>query len=124
MKDFNLTLPPGKVVAIVGSSGNGKSTIASLLMRYRKSLKIYLSDPIIFFFVTVFFFFRFYDVNSGSIRIGGEDLKNIDQTWLRQRVIGLINQEPVLFAMSILENIRYGKPEATDIEVKYDLLNL
>lgn len=123
MKDFNLTLPPGKVVAIVGSSGNGKSTIASLLMRYRKFLKIYLSDPIIFFFVTIFFF-RFYDVDSGSIRIGGEDLKNIDQTWLRKRVIGLINQEPVLFAMSILENIRYGKPEATDIEVKNDLLNL
>lgn len=60
---------------------------------------------------------RFYDVNSGSITIGGEDIKNLDQTWLRKRVIGLINQEPILFAMSILENIRYGKPEATDNEV-------
>ncbi|KAF0761221.1 ATP-binding cassette sub-family B member 8, mitochondrial [Aphis craccivora] len=92
LKDFNLTLPPGKVVAVVGSSGNGKSTIAALLM-------------------------RFYDVNSGSIIIDGVDIKKLDQTWLRKRVIGLINQEPVLFAMSILENIRYGKPEATDIEV-------
>lgn len=80
------------MVAVVGSSGNGKSTIAALLM-------------------------RFYDVNSGSIIIDGVDIKKLDQTWLRKRVIGLINQEPVLFAMSILENIRYGKPEATDIEV-------
>jgi len=46
------------------------------------------------------------------------DIKKLDQTWLRKRVIGLINQEPILFAMSILENIRYGKPEATDTEVK------
>jgi len=57
-------------------------------------------------------------VNSGSIVVGGKDIKDLDQTWLRKRVIGLINQEPILFAMSILENIRYGKPEATDKEVK------
>jgi len=56
-------------------------------------------------------------VNSGSILIDGVDIKCLDQTWLRKQVIGLINQEPVLFAMSILENIRYGKPEATDNEV-------
>lgn len=61
--------------------------------------------------------YRFYDVNSGSITIDGEDIKNFDQTWLRKRIIGLINQEPILFAMSILENIRYGMPEATDDEV-------
>lgn len=63
---------------------------------------------------------RFYDVNSGSIIIGGEDIKNLDQTWLRKQVIGLINQEPILFAVSILENIRYGKPEASDAEVNVD----
>lgn len=63
---------------------------------------------------------RLYDVNSGSIIIGGEDIKNLDQTWLRKQVIGLINQEPILFAVSILENIRYGKPEATDAEVNVD----
>lgn len=62
--------------------------------------------------------YRFYNVNSGSITISGEDIKNLDQSWLRKQIIGLINQEPILFAMSILENIRYGKPEATDIEVK------
>lgn len=61
-------------------------------------------------------------MNSGSILIHGENIKNLDQTWLRKQVIGLINQEPILFAMSILENIRYGKPEASDSEVdKYSV---
>lgn len=92
-------------------------------MRYRTFfLKILFYRSLSFFLYDfnnfIFFYLRFYDVDSGSIRIGGEDLKNIDQTWLRKRIIGLINQEPVLFAMSILENIRYGKPEATDIEVR------
>lgn len=63
------------------------------------------------------FFHRFYDVNSGSVIVDGVDIKKLNQTWLRKRVIGLINQEPILFAMSILENIRYGNPEATDVEV-------
>ncbi|XP_050542384.1 mitochondrial potassium channel ATP-binding subunit [Daktulosphaira vitifoliae] len=92
LNNFNLKVAPGKTVAVVGSSGNGKSTIAALLM-------------------------RFYDVNSGSIKVSGEDIKNIDQTWFRKRAIGLINQEPILFAISILENIRYGKPDAKDEEV-------
>lgn len=63
-------------------------------------------------------------MNSGCIKVGGEDIKNLDQTWLRKRVIGLINQEPVLFAMSILENIRYGKPEASDNDVRKLLLSM
>ena len=62
-------------------------------------------------------FFRFYDVSSGSITIDGEDLRTLDPSWLRGRVIGFINQEPVLFATSIMENIRYGFPDATDAEV-------
>lgn len=68
--------------------------------------------------------YRFYDVDSGSIIIDGKDIKNLNQTWLRKRLIGLINQEPILFAMSILENIRYGKPEATDSEVRQYLNKL
>lgn len=60
---------------------------------------------------------RFYDVNNGSITIDGEDLRSLDPSWLRGRVIGFINQEPVLFATSIMENIRYGFPDATDAEV-------
>lgn len=65
----------------------------------------------------VILIFRFYDVSSGSITIDGEDLRTLDPSWLRGRVIGFINQEPVLFATSIMENIRYGFPDATDAEV-------
>jgi len=93
LNDFNLKLPAGKVVALVGSSGGGKSTIAALLE-------------------------RFYDVQGGSITIDGYDIRSLDPTWLRGRAIGFINQEPILFATSIMENIRYGKPSATDEEVR------
>ncbi|XP_054278563.1 mitochondrial potassium channel ATP-binding subunit-like [Macrosteles quadrilineatus] len=92
LKNFNLKLPAGKTVAIVGTSGNGKSTIAALLE-------------------------RFYDVDEGHIRLAGVDLRELDPSWLRGQTIGLINQEPVLFATSILENIRYGRPSASDSEV-------
>lgn len=92
LKNFNLTLPPGKMVALCGSSGGGKSTVAALLE-------------------------RFYDVSKGSITIDGIDIKELDPSWLRRNVIGYIDQEPVLFATSIMENIRYGRPNATDSEV-------
>ncbi|XP_046661301.1 mitochondrial potassium channel ATP-binding subunit isoform X2 [Homalodisca vitripennis] len=98
LKDFNLKLPAGKTVAIVGTSGNGKSTIAALLE-------------------------RFYDVDGGTIRVGGVDVRELDPSWLRGQTIGIINQEPVLFATSILENIRYGRPQATDQEV-YEVARL
>lgn len=58
-----------------------------------------------------------YEADSGKVTLGGHDLAKLDPTWLRTRVIGLINQEPVLFATSIKENIRYSKPSATDEEV-------
>lgn len=60
---------------------------------------------------------RFYDVKEGIITIDGEDIRGLNPTWLRGRIIGFINQEPVLFATSIMENIRYGRPDATDEEV-------
>lgn len=62
-------------------------------------------------------FTRFYDVKCGSITVDDVDLRTLDPSWLRGRVIGFINQEPVLFATSIMENIRYGYPDATDTEV-------
>lgn len=58
-----------------------------------------------------------YEADSGKVMLGGHDLSTLDPTWLRSRVIGFINQEPVLFATSIKENIRYSKPSATDEEV-------
>ncbi|XP_036374968.1 mitochondrial potassium channel ATP-binding subunit [Megalops cyprinoides] len=92
LQDFNLTLPPCKTVAIVGESGGGKSTVASLLE-------------------------RFYDPTDGVVMLDGLDIRTLDPSWLRGKVIGFINQEPVLFGTSVMENIRFGKPEATDAEV-------
>uniref|UniRef100_A0A673XXD6 Mitochondrial potassium channel ATP-binding subunit n=1 Tax=Salmo trutta TaxID=8032 RepID=A0A673XXD6_SALTR len=92
LKNFNLIIPPCKTVAIVGESGGGKSTVASLLE-------------------------RFYDPSSGVIMLDGLDIRTLDPSWLRGQVIGFINQEPVLFGSSVMENIRFGKPEATDAEV-------
>ncbi|XP_035027156.1 mitochondrial potassium channel ATP-binding subunit [Hippoglossus stenolepis] len=92
LKKFSLTLPPSKTVAIVGESGGGKSTVASLLE-------------------------RFYDPTSGVVKVDGLDIRTLDLSWLRGQVIGFINQEPVLFGSSVMENIRFGKPEATDTEV-------
>lgn len=79
-------------MALVGSSGSGKSTVAWLLE-------------------------RFYDPREGKILIGGHDLRELNASWLRGRVLGLISQEPILFATSVRENIRYGRPDATDSEV-------
>nr|XP_055038737.1 mitochondrial potassium channel ATP-binding subunit isoform X1 [Misgurnus anguillicaudatus] len=92
LKNFSLTLPPCRTVAIVGESGGGKSTVAALLE-------------------------RFYDPSSGVVMLDGLDIKTLDPSWLRGHVIGFISQEPVLFGTSVMENIRFGKPNATDTEV-------
>ncbi|KAK2193690.1 hypothetical protein NP493_8g05061 [Ridgeia piscesae] len=93
LKNFSLQIPGGTMVALVGLSGNGKSTVAALLD-------------------------RLYDVDSGHILLDGHDIKTLDPSWLRGKAIGFISQEPVLFATSVRENIRYGRPEATDHEVE------
>ncbi|KAM9387547.1 mitochondrial potassium channel ATP-binding subunit [Phaethornis superciliosus] len=93
LQDFSLTLPPGKTVAIVGPSGEGKSTVAALLE-------------------------RFYEPTRGTITLDGRDIAGLDPSWLRGRVLGFISQEPVLFGTSILENIRFGCPGASDAEVE------
>ncbi|KAI9253020.1 ABC transporter type 1, transmembrane domain-containing protein [Sporodiniella umbellata] len=92
LNDFSLNVTPGSTVALCGASGSGKSTIASLLE-------------------------RFYEPAAGHVYLDGQALDTIDPSWLREH-IGFINQEPVLFATSILENIRYGNPHATLEEVK------
>ncbi|HEY6093791.1 MAG TPA: ABC transporter ATP-binding protein/permease [Gallionellaceae bacterium] len=91
LHDISFTIPAGKTLAAVGASGAGKSTLARLL-------------------------FRFYDVNSGSIRIDGQDLRHITQDSLRA-AIGVVPQDTVLFNESIYYNIAYGRPEATRGEV-------
>ncbi|TKW41019.1 hypothetical protein SEVIR_1G286100v4 [Setaria viridis] len=90
---FSLDFPAGKIVALVGGSGSGKSTVVSLIE-------------------------RFYEPLSGSILLDGHDIKELDVKWLR-RQIGLVNQEPALFATSIRENILYGKEDATMEEINH-----
>ena len=88
---YNLSIAPGKTVALVGESGGGKSTVISLLE-------------------------RFYDPVQGQVLLDGVDVRTLNVQWLREQ-IGLVSQEPTLFASSIMENIRHGKREATDDEV-------
>lgn len=88
---LSLSIRAGSSVAIVSSSGCGKSSIISLLE-------------------------RFYDVNSGSITVDGIDIRDINVLWLRKH-IGLVSQEPVLFSRTIKENIAYGLPGATDEDI-------
>lgn len=92
LHNFNLTLRPGQTVALVGTSGSGKSTVAALLE-------------------------RFYEPSAGSITIDGRDVRELSPQWLRSDVIGFIEQQPILFGTSIMENIRYGRPDASDAEV-------
>jgi ABC-type transport system involved in Fe-S cluster assembly fused permease/ATPase subunit len=92
LTSLNLRLSAGEKLALVGSSGSGKSTIAKLL-------------------------FRFYDVTEGAIKIDGEDIRNVTQHSLRSAV-GVVPQDTVLFDSSIMENVRYGRPDASDDEVK------
>ena len=90
--DFSLDIAPGETVAFVGPSGAGKSTTFQLLL-------------------------RFYDPQSGSICINGVDIVAADPKAVRA-VIGVVPQETMVFGTSALENIRYGKPDATDAEVR------
>ena len=89
---LNFTFKPGQTVALVGESGCGKSTIARLVQ-------------------------RFYDPTDGSITLDGVDIKDISLANLRSH-IGVVSQEALLFDTSIIENIRFGKPDATDEECK------
>ncbi|KAI3722354.1 hypothetical protein L2E82_33390 [Cichorium intybus] len=90
-KDFNLKVPAGKTVALVGASGSGKSTVIALLQ-------------------------RFYDPQSGEICVDGMRIDKLQLKWLRSQM-GLVSQEPALFATSIKENILFGKEDAAMEEV-------
>ncbi|ESQ55972.1 hypothetical protein EUTSA_v10024241mg [Eutrema salsugineum] len=89
---FSLFIPSGTTVALVGQSGSGKSTVISLIE-------------------------RFYDPEAGQVLIDNNDLKKLKLKWIRSK-IGLVSQEPTLFATTIRENIAYGKENATDHEIR------
>ena len=91
LHDVSITVQPGETVAIVGPSGGGKTTLCQLIP-------------------------RFYDVQSGSICIDGQDIRDVTQRSIHQN-IGIVQQEVFLFADTIFENIRYGRPDATMEEV-------
>ena len=91
LDDVSFTVSPGETFALVGSSGGGKTTICHLIP-------------------------RFYDVSSGTVSVDGKDVRHLTQESLRQN-IGIIQQDVFLFAGTIMENIRYGRPGATDREV-------
>ncbi|KAL2323240.1 hypothetical protein Fmac_027619 [Flemingia macrophylla] len=92
LNNFSLSVPAGKTIALVGSSGSGKSTVVSLIE-------------------------RFYDPSSGQVLLDGHDVKTLKLRWLRQQ-IGLVSQEPALFATTIRENILLGRPDADQVEIE------
>ncbi len=92
LHEVSFEIPAGKTVAVVGPSGSGKSTLARLL-------------------------YRFYDVQAGSIRIGGEDIRQVTQASVRQ-AIGIVPQDTVLFNDTVAYNIAYGRPGASQEEVE------
>ena len=91
LKDIDLHIAPGQCLAVVGPSGGGKTTLCQLLP-------------------------RFYDVCAGSVKVDGVDVRDVTQSSLR-RNIGIIQQDVFMFAGTIRENIRYGRPDATDEEI-------
>jgi ATP-binding cassette, subfamily B, bacterial len=92
LEDFNLHLRPGETIALVGSTGSGKSTVARLLT-------------------------RFYDTTNGTVSIDGTDVRDVTLASLRSQ-IGIVLDEPFLFSMTIRENIAYGRPSASDDEIE------
>ncbi|HSI23950.1 MAG TPA: ABC transporter transmembrane domain-containing protein [Methylophilaceae bacterium] len=92
LRDFTLTAQPGEKLALVGPSGAGKTTVFQLLLRY-------------------------YDPQQGKVLVDGVDVRIADPADVRSR-IALVPQDPVIFAASIAENVRYGRPEASDAEVE------
>jgi ATP-binding cassette, subfamily B, bacterial len=89
---FSLHIQPGEKIALVGASGSGKTTVANLIM-------------------------RFYDPDQGTVMLDGVNLREVSFRCLR-RVVSLVDQDPLLFRTTILENLRYGRPEASRREIE------
>src|SRR6185503_2627774 len=92
LRDLQLEIPAGQTVALVGTTGAGKTTIAKLIA-------------------------RFYDPTSGSVTLDGIDLRELSQSELRRHVV-MVTQENFMFDGTVADNIRFGRPDATDDEVR------
>lgn len=91
LRQFSLDVKPGTSIGLVGRSGCGKSTVIGLIQ-------------------------RFYDVDRGSVRVDGVDIRQLDIQWYRKHM-ALVSQEPVIYSGSIRDNILFGKPDASENEV-------
>lgn len=91
LRQFSLEVKPGTSIGLVGKSGCGKSTIVGLIL-------------------------RFYDVEAGSVKVDGVDIREVDLQWYR-RYTALVSQEPVIYSGTIRDNIMFGKPDASEHEV-------
>src|SRR6185503_20656662 len=92
LRSFSLVVPAGQTVAVVGPSGAGKSTLMKLLV-------------------------RFYDPSAGAVTIDGMNIRDVTLKSLR-RQIAIVSQEPILLSGTIRENLQYGRPEATEAEIR------
>ncbi|HKD36431.1 MAG TPA: ABC transporter ATP-binding protein, partial [Pirellulales bacterium] len=92
LDEIGTTIEPGEVIALVGRTGAGKSTLAKLLL-------------------------RFYDPTNGSVLLDGRDLRDLDLLWLREQV-GVVLQDPIIFSATIAENIAFGRPGATREQIE------
>ena len=92
LEDFSIRIPAGSVLALVGPSGAGKSTVFELLQ-------------------------RFYDATKGSVLLGGTDIRRLDPRALRQQ-LAVVSQQPAMFTADVAHNIRYGRPDASDTELR------
>jgi ABC-type multidrug transport system fused ATPase/permease subunit len=92
LKDIDLELDPGRTVALIGHTGSGKTTLASLVP-------------------------RFYDVTGGRLSVDGLDVRDLELASLR-RAVGIVSQDPFLFSATVRENIAFGAPDATDVDVE------
>jgi ATP-binding cassette, subfamily B, bacterial len=91
LKGFSLSVAPGEMVALVGPSGAGKTTVFQMLL-------------------------RFYDPQTGAVRIDGVNVREADPIAVRER-LAIVSQDPVIFAANVAENVRYGRPDASDADV-------
>lgn len=112
LNNLNFTIKPGQTVALVGSSGAGKSTIVGLLLRFYDPEAGQVNDSV--HHINSFYFIKL--LHQFQIYLDSIKLTDLNVHWLRDQ-IGVVSQEPILFGVSIADNIRYGREDITNDEL-------